>query len=417
MSQTTYDLSGPVTRDKLVNILGATLGLYDVQDRPYYAAGDGSTDDTAAIQNAISDAQNSGTGGVVYLPPGLYVTSAPLVVMDSEVLILGAGALATQGAAGNNDGAYTTIRPSSGWAQGTAAQPACILFDAVTPGAAVNRCGVERLTVDGTNLPGGTAMNGIATYGNCGAFSVTGCIVTSISNTSSAGIVNITGGGNTAQGNSYVRNLVQSVGGNGYDLASGDMTMDHCHSQNSGGRGISITGTGGDCRVSNCRADLSSTSSGYYLNVPCGEYLGTVQLSNCTSQRNHLNGCVIANSASAEISPVNLTGCVFQGDGTAGSTNAGIRLSGPVGAIITGCSVHVNHNAEGDGNDYPNYAIVTASDSVSAPVFLQMLGGFYNAHTAFSDKINAPLISDVRVLTWTGSQWGVGDTPTLVTAL
>lgn len=45
------------------------------------------------------------------------------------------------------------------------------------------------------------------------------------------------------------------------------------------------------------------------------------------------------------------------------------------------------------------------SGSVSPPVMVSMTGGFYNAVTAFCDKINAPLASDIRVYTYTGSQW------------
>lgn len=45
--------------------------LYNVKDAPYLAAGDGVTDDTAAINNALSAAGAAG-GGIVYLPPGQY---------------------------------------------------------------------------------------------------------------------------------------------------------------------------------------------------------------------------------------------------------------------------------------------------------------------------------------------------------
>jgi polygalacturonase len=45
-----------------------TGGWFNVQSTPYGAVGDGTTDDTAAIQHAIEDAKMAG-GGVVYLPP------------------------------------------------------------------------------------------------------------------------------------------------------------------------------------------------------------------------------------------------------------------------------------------------------------------------------------------------------------
>jgi Pectate lyase superfamily protein len=387
-------------------------GWYDVTD--YGAKGDGSTDDTAAIQAAITAAQKNVYGGVVYFPIGRYVVSAPLVVTASDILILGTGALATMGGAGYDDGKSTTIMPAAAWARGSASQPACILFDAVTAGTGLNRCGVERLAINGSNLPSTTQMHGIVTYGYVGAFSITGCIVAAIANTSSAGITNATGPSTTAQGSSIIRNLVQGVGGDGYDLAGGDLTVEHCHAQGCGGNGFSISTDCGDTRITDCRGDLSGLN-GFYINVPCGEYLGMVQLANCTTQRNTENGIQIANTSAGEISPVYLTGCVFHGDGVSGATYAGIRLSGPVVATITGCGVHVNTVDVKSG--VPLQAITTAADGVSRPVMLSMLGGFYNAVTQFCDEIDAPLVSDVRVYTYTGGQWDYKDTPKLTTSL
>jgi hypothetical protein len=387
-------------------------GIYNVRD--YGAQGNGSADDTAAIRSAIAAAQQNAYGGVVYLPIGQYVVTAPLVITRSDILILGSGPLATMGGAGQNDGNCTTIKPAARWAQGGASQPACILFDAVTAGASLNRCGVERLTILGSNLPSASQMHGIGTYGYVGAFSVTGCIVGSIANKSSSGITNTTSYSPTAQGNSIIRNLVQDVGGDGFDLASGDLTMEHCHAQVCGGNGISITTKAGDTRIANCRSDLSGRN-GFYINVPFGQYLGMVQLANCSTQRNMENGIMIVNIMSGKISPVYLTGCVFQGDGRNGSSSAGIRLSGPVMATITGCGVHINTVDVHSG--VPLYAITVASDGVSPPVMLSMLGGFYNAVTGFCDKIDAPVTSDIRVYTYAGCQWNYNKTPTLTTEL
>ena len=387
-------------------------GIYNVRD--HGARGDGSADDTAAIRSAIAAAQQNTYGGVVYLPIGQYVVTAPLVITRNDILIRGDGPLATMGGACYNDGKSTTIKPAASWAQGSASQPACILFDAVTAGESLNRCGVERLTILGSNLPSATQMHGIATYGYVGAFSVTGCIVGAISNKSSSGITNTTSYWPTAQGSSIIRNLVQNVGGDGFDLASGDLTVEHCHAQGCKGNGFSITTRAGDTRIANCRGDLSGLN-GFYIYVPHGQYLGMVQVANCSTQRNMQNGIRIVNKTSGEISPVYLTGCVFQGDGIGDSSSAGIRLSGPVMATITGCGVHVNTVDVHSG--VPLQAITTASDGVSPPVMLSMLGGFYNGVVSFCEKIHAPVTSDIRVYTYTGSQWNCNKTPTLTTKL
>lgn len=63
------------------------LGL-PISVEVYGAAGDGVTDDTAAIQAALDAAEDD--GGVVCLPVGVYVVTAPLVIAH-EVSLRGAG--------------------------------------------------------------------------------------------------------------------------------------------------------------------------------------------------------------------------------------------------------------------------------------------------------------------------------------
>lgn len=53
--------------------------FYNVKSAPYQAAGDGTSDDTNAIQSALTDAGNAG-GGTVYLPAGDYRVSTHLQV-------------------------------------------------------------------------------------------------------------------------------------------------------------------------------------------------------------------------------------------------------------------------------------------------------------------------------------------------
>jgi len=62
-------------------------GVYNVRD--YGAAGDGSTDDTAAIQAALTACGSAG-GGVVYLPTGTYIISTALTV-SAATTVQGAG--------------------------------------------------------------------------------------------------------------------------------------------------------------------------------------------------------------------------------------------------------------------------------------------------------------------------------------
>src|SRR2546426_11991882 len=60
---------------------------YDV--RAFGAQGDGTTDDTAAIQSAITAANP--TGGTVFLSPGTYRVTASLTFSSPDVVLMGAG--------------------------------------------------------------------------------------------------------------------------------------------------------------------------------------------------------------------------------------------------------------------------------------------------------------------------------------
>lgn len=66
----------------------AQLGWINVKS--HGAVGDGSTDDTSAINDAIA-ALNSAGRGILYFPPGTYLTTGGLTAIDVPAIVLGAG--------------------------------------------------------------------------------------------------------------------------------------------------------------------------------------------------------------------------------------------------------------------------------------------------------------------------------------
>ena len=64
------------------------------------AKGDGTTDDTAAIQAAINSCKDS--GGLIYFPTGTYIVTASLLVYSNQMLFGKPGAVIKQGAAITN---------------------------------------------------------------------------------------------------------------------------------------------------------------------------------------------------------------------------------------------------------------------------------------------------------------------------
>jgi hypothetical protein len=74
--------------------------VFNVKSAAYGATGNGTTDDTVALNAALS-ACNTAGGGTVYVPPGTYLISAPLVVFSNMLLLSAKGAVFSE-AAGSN---------------------------------------------------------------------------------------------------------------------------------------------------------------------------------------------------------------------------------------------------------------------------------------------------------------------------
>jgi hypothetical protein len=98
-SATTVTATGTTTSRTLANRFADILNVKD-----FGAVGDGTTDDTAAIQAAITSAQTSG-GRIVFLPNGSYKITSELLISNSGVYLQGEGAGVTKIVAtfGNNN--------------------------------------------------------------------------------------------------------------------------------------------------------------------------------------------------------------------------------------------------------------------------------------------------------------------------
>ena len=71
-----------------VTMVNVKMPWYNVRD--YGAIGDGSTDDTAAINTAIA-ALNTAGRGVLYFPAGSYLCSSALTTITASVYVIGDG--------------------------------------------------------------------------------------------------------------------------------------------------------------------------------------------------------------------------------------------------------------------------------------------------------------------------------------
>lgn len=73
-------------------VMSSGVGVINVTSPAYGAKGDGTTDNTAAIASAIQAAVAAG-GGIVFFPPGIYVTGNQ--TLQAHVFIVGSGKTAT----------------------------------------------------------------------------------------------------------------------------------------------------------------------------------------------------------------------------------------------------------------------------------------------------------------------------------
>jgi len=73
-----------------LGLLSKVIGIRNVQDAAYGAVGDGSTDDSTAIQAAIDEAEAAG-GGFVYFPAADYAIGTTLRIDSDGVILYGDG--------------------------------------------------------------------------------------------------------------------------------------------------------------------------------------------------------------------------------------------------------------------------------------------------------------------------------------
>lgn len=142
-------------RDSLVADSGATNGIKWLEGETfnvkfYGATGDGSTDDTTAIQAAI-DAANTAGGGTVFFPEGTYIST--LLTMYSNVHLAGVGPTATTIKLKNS----TNTALIQGYD-----------FTALSAGdttGGISDFSIRDMTLDGNKANNGTTGYGIRVYG------------------------------------------------------------------------------------------------------------------------------------------------------------------------------------------------------------------------------------------------------------
>jgi hypothetical protein len=355
-----------------------TLGSTGVaiNAKTYGATGDGTADDTAAINAALAACPE---GAEVYLPAGVYLTTSPITLRRNRTL-RGAhsgrwpydtgGPCSIRAAAGFTGDAIIRLRDEEE------------LFGAVGAPAAGLSVGpndqsgmaITRLAIDGANVAG--PIDGIKATGLARSVRITDVTVRRCTGYGIRTAVYV----RADASNNYPRGwaLQQVVAdhctldGFRFDLLN-DSTLVDCVAGGNGVAGYRITGAG-ELLIVGCRAAWNFGGPGFYLT---GTTYGNVVLSACSTDRNDQHGIFIDAQGRT---PILLSGVTLRRDGrnggAGGANRSGVLVAGattPV--VISGITTQTGIDDDNvSGASSPQYGLRVAS-STSVTVDSGMLWG------------------------------------------
>jgi hypothetical protein len=365
-----------------------TEGHLGLSVKDFGAVGDRTTDDTAAIQNALNTAT---PGDIVFLPVGEYATSAPLVVPPGVTLM---------GTHGNHiDEGDATFVPTGSRIipLATFKGAACIMIVNKTTGGYAADSAEQRLftlTLNGSRLAAGSGVDGIQFYGK-----IHGVIVRDVSifQFPNHGIWATygteTSGPKSLYSSRFERVAVKASGGIGYSFNNTtDSQFTDLESIQAGGDGFFISGCGNSC-FTNCRAEWSS-----FHGFEVQGSTGIVELLGCSTDRNNWNG-VVVNSGTVD-GVVLLNGLRLNRDGKNGTSGgggyAGLRITGAKTAIlVTALAVETGLDDGGGGTRSPQWGVNVDSSAcavIDSGIVRGVSGGVHDGGTNTKLLIGATVV-------------------------
>lgn len=354
---------------------GSAAGTVNVKD--YGAIGDGTNDDTAALTSAIAACP---AGGRVFLGPGLYAVSSPLVLPPNITL---------EGSHGDTIW-YTggspipcAIKPTAGFT-GTAVIQMFGKADQ-TPAGTVDHIGtrLRRLTIDGSNLPAGN-VRGVMLSGLVREVTLEEVTVRKMTGAGFWCGVGATSG-LYPQSLRLRGCLADNNGNNGYTFSNvPDSTIIDCNALGNTNAGFYFAGFVNG-QVGNCRAEWS-TQQGFYITSGFwanGQGSGGCLFANITTDRSNFNGIYIDATGAGTLQFTNVT---LRRDGRNNGTGAGgyaafnVAATATMPVVVDNLQVYPGVDDNGTGTNSPATGFLTAN---TAPVMLTS-GYVWAATTALS---------------------------------
>ena len=317
----------PVSRTTLEAAVQTSLAKADtsvqtgalvVNVKDYGATGDGTTDDTTALQAAITAA---GAVGVVYFPPGTYIVSSPLVLVSGGSYVGGGWSSVIKQKNGAN---LTRLL------QWSSAASNCLLADIMVDGNKANNAGATCYGVYGFALQYSVFRNvrvqnvhgdGYRLDGTSGGFANTsstvhltecwayGNINSGLVATSFTADIHVDGGdyGNNGAsaityqaGSSTVRNatLWGTTSGPGLLVGGPSNQITGCNIEGNNQQGVVVNQFGSYTLISGCKIydnshASSATYDNIYINGVGGQLVTGVMVRDCFIYPNILAGGVV----------------------------------------------------------------------------------------------------------------------------
>lgn len=346
--------TGPWTNQDANYIVGDSTLQFNVKD--YGAKGDGSTDDSTAIQ-AANDAANAVGGGIVYFPPATYIGAG--LNQDSFVYWQGSKTGATVLKLKN--GANTFLVQSRNFATLTGGN---------TTGG-VTLCGISDMTLDGNKANNGSSTVPVfRSYGYGRKFERLHVRNGNNEGWYSEWSTSLPSPGNDSMEDHIVGCKAHDNGSHGVHWnGPHDSQFVDCLSFLNGARGFFVDTNGSGCLFTNCHSYGNSQTYAWYLNAT------GVLAKNC-----------VAEGASTFQVAIDASDCAFDGFiyAAGAATPKGVQLG------VTGSRSGIMLNAKING--CTSGAIDFTNDGgnfVQATIF--QVGG-----TLFISSINANSVVNVR---------------------
>jgi hypothetical protein len=280
--------------------------------------------DTTAINTALSGV---GAGGNVLLGPGDWYIDAPLNVPSGAEL---AGIKGGINGATSKAPAGSVIHPVEAFASTLPASAAIFM-----QGGAGRR--IRDLAIL-NDLVTGPGVDGVAGYGAVVGTEIEHLSVALVTGNGVAFYAD--SGGNNGDGLWMDRCIIQQCTGTGIYRPVNDANLHAVHVQGCTGEGFfTDPDSGGNITFVGCRSD--ENLRGWHIDHQ-GTFGDATKLTGCSTELNGEDGVLVTNSSAdgrGWRSPVVISGCCFEGDGSNGGPFAGIRVQGRNRVFIGGGTV------------------------------------------------------------------------------